>query len=160
MDADLKTIDKLIVACKENGYHHFELYHHVRGDPTEKMRDMAHSGGSLHNPIPIVQQESEAHGTDGIIVNETYKVDVNECTAVANSFSAMSNVVLPDNEQVHNMQSFAKSHKQHLHVEVTQDLMIGCAWTIPIKMCLFKCSVRFCTLIAQLTQTRNTDHFL
>jgi hypothetical protein len=84
----------------------------------EKMRDTAHSGGSLHNPIPIVPQESEAHSNDGIIVNETYKDDVNDCTAVANSFSAISNVILPDNEQVHNMQSFAKSHQQHLHVEV------------------------------------------
>ena len=72
----------------------------------------------MHNPIPIVPQESEAHSNDGIIVNETYKDDVNDCTAVANSFSAISNVILPDNEQVHNMQSFAKSHQQHLHVEV------------------------------------------
>ena len=32
MDADLKTVDKLIVAFCENGYHHVVLYHHVRGD--------------------------------------------------------------------------------------------------------------------------------
>jgi hypothetical protein len=50
----------------------------------------------------------------------------------------MSNVILQDNEQVHDLQSFAKSHQPQLGVEYTQDLMIGCAWTIPAEKCLFK----------------------
>jgi hypothetical protein len=36
------------------------------------------------------------------------------------------------------MQSFANSHRKHLGVEDTEDLMIGCAWTIPAKKRLFK----------------------
>ena len=130
MDADLSMIlDKLIVAFKDNGCDPCVMYHHVRGalqQPTERSETRILEDQS-HTPIPTVPQESGAHGNDGVIVNETYEVDVNDRTAVANSFSAMSNVILPDNEQVHNMQSLAKSHQQHLGVEDTQDLMIGCS---------------------------------
>ena len=36
------------------------------------------------------------------------------------------------------MQSFGKSHREQLGVEDSQDLMIGCAWTIPAEKRLFK----------------------
>lgn len=141
LDADLSTADKLIAAFKDNGYDHCVLYHHVRGvlqQPTERSETRILEDQS-DTPISIIPQESGAHSNDGVIVNETFEVDVNDGSAIAtNSFSAMSNVILPDSDQVHDMQSFAKSHRQHLGVEDTQDLMIGCAWTIPAEKRLFK----------------------
>jgi hypothetical protein len=130
MDADLSMIlDKLIVAFKDNGCDPCVMYHHVRGALQQQIErsETPTLENQLHTPIPIVPQESGAHTDDGVTVNKTCEVNVNDCTAVAISFSAMSNVILPDNEQVHNMQSLAKSHQQHLGVEDTQDLMIGCS---------------------------------
>ena len=140
-DADLSTVDKLIVAFKENGYDHCVLYHNVRGvlqQPTERSETQILEEQS-HTPIPNVLHKSGAPNNEGVIVNETYEVDVNDGTAVANSFSAMSNVILPgSSKQVSDMQSFAKTHREQLQVEDTQDLMIGCAWTIPAEKRLFK----------------------
>jgi hypothetical protein len=138
-DADLSTVDKFIIAFKENGYDQCVLYHHVRGEPTKRSKTRILED-QLYTQIPTVPQESEALDNDGVNAkNKTCKVGVYDCTAVANSFSAMSNyILLPHNEQIHNMQSFAKSHQPHFGLEDTQDLTIGCDWTIPAKKHLFK----------------------
>jgi hypothetical protein len=145
LDADLSTVDKLIVAFKENGYDHCVLYHHgVRGVlqlPTEQRERTLILDEHLP-PTTIANgphEQAGAHEEDSMIVNETYEVDVNDgTTAVAFSCPASTNVVLPDRDQVCDMQSFAKNHREQLGVEDTQDLMIGCAWTIPSEKRLFK----------------------